>query len=60
MSILKVKIEEQMLQPAGSFKLICATSLEFPATVKFPFENIIDSFRALYPTKNLIFNFTIL
>lgn len=60
MSLLKIKIEEQVKHPAGSVKLICATSLEFPVTVKFPFENIMDSFRTLYPTKQLIFNFTIL
>lgn len=60
MSLLKVKIEEQHKHPPGRITLICATSLEFPNGVKFPFENIMDSFRTLYPNKNLIFNFTIL
>lgn len=60
MSQLKVKIEESLKHPAGEFKTICRTSLDFNDNVIFPFENIMQSFRTLYPTKNLIFTFTII
>ena len=58
MSLLKVQIVERLSDDRRT--TLCATSLDFLPGDKFPFENIMDSFRALYPTKNLIFHFTIL
>ena len=60
MSQLKVIIEEALKHPSGEYRTICRSSLEFNDSVHFPFENIMSSFRTLYPTKNLIFTFTII
>lgn len=60
MSILKVQVEEICKHPAGKSTLICRTSLDYNENIIFPFENIMSSFRTLYPDKHLLFNFTIL
>lgn len=60
MATLKILIEESHKHPAGKLTTLCRTSIEFNDSVQFPFENIMSSFRTLYPTKQLIFNFTII
>lgn len=60
MLTLQIQISESLKHPAGNVKTICRTSLEFNDSVQFPFENIMQSFRTLYPTKHLIFQFTII
>lgn len=58
--LLKVHVEEVLKHPANKTATICRSSLEFNDSVKFPFENIIQSFKTLYPNKQLVINFTVL
>lgn len=60
MSQLAILIEGSCKHPANTRKTICRSTLDFNDNVHFPFENIMQSFRTIYPTKTLVFNFTII
>lgn len=57
---LKFEIEEIVKHPAGSRRLICRNTIEYNENVVFPYEQVMNVFRALYPNKDLVFNFTII
>lgn len=60
MSQLAILIEESCKHPANARKTLCRSTLDFNDNVHFPFENIMSSFRTIYPNKNLVFTFTII
>lgn len=57
---LKFEIEELCKHPANSRKLICRNTIEYNENVIFPYEKVMEVFRCLYPSKDLVFNFTII
>ena len=54
---LKFEIEEVVKYPVGSRRVLCRNTLEYNENVTFPYEQVMNVFRMLYPTKELVFNF---
>lgn len=60
MATLKILIEEVVKHPAGTRKVVDRSSLEFNDSIIFPFQQIVDSYKIVHPTKQLVFTFTLL